>query len=103
MAYHPGVVRTDMTEYSAARPDIEVGNPIVEIIREMFASGQDDPIEDAVESLLQVAAGVFDELPGRQIGVGDEAELLLPRAAEIIQEGLYAIRIKELTSDSNVT
>ena len=69
----------------------------------MFASGQDDPIEDAVASLLQVAAGVFDELPGRQIGVGDEAELLLPRAAEIIQEGLYAIRIKELTSDSNVT
>ena len=96
LAYHPGTVRTDMTEYSAARPDIDVSNPIVEGIRELFESGQDNRMEDAVESLLRVAAGQFDDLAGRQIGVGDRPEVLLARAPEINEGGLYAIRINEL-------
>ena len=85
-----------MTEYSAARPDIDVSNPIVEGIRELFESGQDDSMEEAVESLLRVAAGQFDSLVGRQIGVGDRPEDLLPRVSEINERGLYAIRINEL-------
>ena len=96
LAYHPGTVRTDMTEYSAARPDIDVSNPIVEGIRELFESGQDDSMEEAVASLLRVAAGQFDSLAGRQIGVGDRPEDLLPRVSEINERGLYAIRINEL-------
>jgi NAD(P)-dependent dehydrogenase (short-subunit alcohol dehydrogenase family) len=96
MAYQPGFVRTDMTEYSAARPDTEVGNPIVEYIREGFAAGTYDAMEDAVERLLQVAAGVYDSLPGRQIGVNDLPEVLLPKAAEIEERGLYVVRVNEL-------
>ena len=100
MAYHPGSVRTDMTEYTAARPDTEVSNPIVEGMRELFAAGTDDSMEDAVERLLQVAAGRFDALPGRQIGVNDPPEVLLPRAAEIEERGLYAVRVNELEEGS---
>lgn len=96
IAYHPGTVRTDMTVYSAERPDIDVSNPIVEGIRELFATGQDDSMEDAVASLLRVAAGQFDELPGLQIGVNDLPEVLLPKAAEIEERGLYAVRVNEL-------
>ncbi len=96
LAYHPGTVRTDMTEYSAARPDTDVGNPIVEGIRELFETGGDDSMEDAVATLLAVAAGRFDRLAGRQIGVGDLPERLLPRSGEIAERGLYAVRIAEL-------
>ena len=99
MAYHPGAVRTDMTEYSAGRPDTEVGNPIVNYLRDAFSAGTDDSVEDAAERLLQVAAGVYDALPGRQIGVNDPPGLLLPRAAEIEERGLYAVRINELEED----
>ena len=96
LAYHPGTVRTDMTEYSAARPDSDVGNPIVEGIRELFETGRDDSMEDAVATLLAVAAGRFDSLAGRQIGVGDRPGDLLGRAEEIAERGLYAVRIAEL-------
>jgi NAD(P)-dependent dehydrogenase (short-subunit alcohol dehydrogenase family) len=96
MGYHPGFVRTDMTEYSAARPDTEVSNPIVEFIRDGLATGAHDTMEDAVGRLLQVAAGVYDSLPGRQIGVNDPPEKLLPRAGEIEERGLYGVRINEL-------
>jgi hypothetical protein len=53
-------------------------------------------MEDAVASLLRVAAGQFDELPGLQIGVNDLPEVLLPKAAEIEERGLYAVRVNEL-------
>jgi 3-oxoacyl-[acyl-carrier protein] reductase len=96
MGYHPGFVRTDMTEYSAARPDTEVTNPIVEFIRDGLATGAHDTMEDAVHRLLQVAAGVYDSLPGRQIGVNDPPEKLLSRAGEIEERGLYGVRIGEL-------
>ena len=96
LAYHPGTVRTDMTEYSAARPDSDVSNPIVEVIRELFETGNDDSMEDATATLLAVAAGHFDALAGRQIGVGDERKDLLARVEEIAERGLYAVRVAEL-------
>ena len=96
IAYHPGTVRTDMTEYSAARPDTDVSNPIVEGIRELFETGGDDSMEDAVASLMEVASGRFDGLAGHQVGVGDRPEVLMPRASEIRASGLYAVRIAEL-------
>ncbi len=97
MAYHPGTVETDMTVYTAARPDTEVSNPIVEGVRDLISSGKADSMEDAVASLLRVAAGQFDELPGLQIGVNDLPEVLLPKAAEIEERGLYAVRVNELS------
>ncbi len=98
MAYHPGTVRTDMTEYSAAQPDTEVDNPIVDYIRDAFADGTLDTMEGAVERMLQIATGVYDALPGRQIGSysRDMPELLLSRVAEIEERGLYGVRINEL-------
>ncbi len=68
----------------------------MEYIREGFAAGTYDAMEDAVERLLQVAAGVYDSLPGRQIGVNDLPEVLLPKAAEIEERGLYVVRVNEL-------
>ena len=94
MAYTPGTVRTDMTVYSAARPDVD--NPIVDGIRELFATGKDDSMEDAVATLLQVVAGLFDALPGRLIWVGDRPELMVSKAAEIEERGLYAVRVNQL-------
>lgn len=94
MAYTPGTVKTDMTFYAASRPD--VGNRIVDGIKELFADGLDDSMEDAVATLLQVAAGRFDALSGRQIAVGDRPEALLPKSAEIEERGLYTVRVNVL-------
>jgi NAD(P)-dependent dehydrogenase (short-subunit alcohol dehydrogenase family) len=100
MAYTPGTVKTDMTRYAASRPD--KGNRIVDGISELFARGLDDPIENAVSTFMQVAAGHFDGLPGRHIEIGSQPEELMSKASEIEERGLYAVRINVLDrSDSD--
>jgi len=94
MAYTPGTVKTDMTRYAASRPD--KGNRIVDGISELFARGMDDPMENAVSTFMQVAAGRFDAFPGRQIAVGDDPDVMAAAAEEIEQRGLYAVRINVL-------
>jgi NAD(P)-dependent dehydrogenase (short-subunit alcohol dehydrogenase family) len=92
IAYHPGTVRTDMTEYSASQP--EENNPIVNFIREAFEEGSDTPIAKAVESLVFVAAGGADALAGRQIDVDVDHAQWAKRVKEVYDKDLYAIRIK---------
>ena len=94
MAYTPGTVKTDMTRYAASRPD--KGNRIVDGISELFARGMDDPMENAVATFMQVAAGQFDAFPGRQIAVGDQPDVMATSATEIEERGLYAVRINVL-------
>ena len=81
LAYHPGTVRTDMTEYSADQPDKD--NPIVSFIREAFEEGSDTPIERSVESLVFTASGGADDLPGVQIDVDVDHKEWNTRTAEI--------------------
>ena len=94
LAYHPGTVRTDMTEYSAGQP--EKDNPIVNFIRDAFEEGSDTPIERAVESLVFVASGGADDLPGVQIDVDVDHKEWNTRSAEIKDKELYVIRIRGL-------
>ena len=94
LAYHPGTVRTDMTEYSAGQP--EKDNPIVNFIRDAFEEGSDTPIERSVESLVFVASGGADHLPGLQIDVDVDHKEWNTRKAEINENELYVIRIRGL-------
>ena len=94
LAYHPGTVRTDMTEYSSSQP--EKDNPIVTFIRDAFENGTDTPIERSVESLIFVASGGVDDLAGIQIDAEVDLKEWNTRSAEIKEKGLYAIRIQEL-------
>ncbi|MAT08333.1 MAG: hypothetical protein CL707_04415 [Chloroflexi bacterium] len=94
LAYHPGTVRTDMTEYSAGQP--EKDNPIVNFIRDAFEEGSDTPIERSVESLVFVASGGADDLPGVQIDVDVDHKEWNTRKAQIKEKELYVIRIRGL-------
>ena len=96
LGYEPGIVRTDMTEYSASRPNRN--NRIVEAIQQAFADGTDTPMDRAVEQLMLVASGKADALSGRQIGVDDDLDEILARTREVEERGLYAIRIRDLDS-----
>jgi NAD(P)-dependent dehydrogenase (short-subunit alcohol dehydrogenase family) len=96
LAYTPGLVRTDMTEYSASRPD--KSNPLVAGIQRTFAEGTDVPMERTVRQFMLVASGHVDALSGRQVGVHDDLGDLLARAQEVEELGLYAVRIRGLAS-----
>ena len=96
LGYKPGTVRTDMTEYSASRPDRN--NRLVEAIQRAFADGTDTPMDRAVKQFMFVASGQADALSGRQIGVDDDADEILARTREVEERGLYAIRIRGLDS-----
>ena len=96
LAYGPGTVRTDMTEYSASRPD--KNNPIVDLVREALAEGTDTPMELSVERFMFLADGRADALSGRHIGVDDDPAELLARLRDVEKRDLFALRIRDLAS-----
>ena len=71
-------------------------NPIVNFIRDAFEEGSDTPIERAVESLVFVASGGADDLPGVQIDVDVDHKEWKTKSAEIKDKELYVIRIRGL-------
>ena len=96
LAYRPGLVRTDMSEYTASRSD--KNNRIVNVVQQAFAEGTDTPLDKAVEQFMFLASGRADVLSGRQIGVYDDPDQLLARVREVEERGLYVIRIRDFAS-----
>jgi len=96
LAYHPGTVKTDMTEYSAAQSG--ENNPIVNHIVQAFEEGTDTPLKRTVEGLIYVASGGADALIGRQIDVDVDLNEWVERSDEINEKDLYTLRINGLES-----
>ncbi len=91
LAYSPGLVRTDMTEYTATSPDV---HPDLRAnFTASFAEGRDTPIEEAVDRFLFLASGAADRLTGRHISVGDDMDHLA-RAEDIERDDLYVLRLR---------
>lgn len=72
-AYHPGLVRTDMTEFLAVSPEMVEHMPgTQEFFSALFAAKEDTPIADSVRMLLRIAAGEADALSGCYLAVDDD-------------------------------
>lgn len=92
-AYHPGTVRTSMTEYLARS----------EVVREwggrfhlLLEQGKDMPIGRAVDVLMFLASGRADGLTGRFITAQDSPEKLAEQSEEIEKKDLYTLRRRTL-------
>jgi NAD(P)-dependent dehydrogenase (short-subunit alcohol dehydrogenase family) len=86
-AIHPGTVRTPMNAY--VHDAEEVGRSAPEVqqwFRELYAEGNDTPIERPVELVLTLASGRADSLSGCFLDVRDDIDALVVDA-EAIQHG----------------
>lgn len=89
-AYHPGIVRTGMTD---ALTKTERTDGMGSRLRAAFEGGNDTSVETAVAKFMVLAGGQADFLSGRFVRSRDVDAELLARAAEIEQGDLYRLRV----------
>jgi NAD(P)-dependent dehydrogenase (short-subunit alcohol dehydrogenase family) len=89
-AYHPGMVRTAMTEELIADPK---GGTMGERLRAAFAEGRDTPIGRSVERFMFLAGGRGDVLSGRYIMSRQTEDEILALADEIRGGDLFKLRV----------
>jgi NAD(P)-dependent dehydrogenase (short-subunit alcohol dehydrogenase family) len=92
LAYHPGPVRTALTELVVETVDIPEEQR-AERRKNLRESG-DEPLNNAVPRFMLLAAGKADSLSGRHISIFDDLDDMLSRAEEIQKEDLYALRLR---------
>ena len=88
-AYAPGYVRTGITEYLSASPDMPEG--YTERFQQRFDEGLDDSMEDAANKLIFLLSGKADALTGRHISINDPEEELLSGMDTILADNLYTL------------
>ncbi len=79
-AYHPGYVRTDMTDFLARSAVMGEHMPDTQqFFRDLFEKGGDTPIELSVKMVLQIANGEADAFSGCYLSVDDDLAALTQR------------------------
>ncbi|MBI3943120.1 MAG: SDR family oxidoreductase [Chloroflexi bacterium] len=93
-AIHPGTVRTPMNDYVLRSPEVARRAPFVrQWFEELYAANRDTPVEQAVELVLQLAAGHADGLTGCYLSVADDLARLIQQADTIQQESRRKLRL----------
>jgi NAD(P)-dependent dehydrogenase (short-subunit alcohol dehydrogenase family) len=90
-AIHPGLLRTQMTEYLMQSPE---GRKWFPWFRDSFDAGKDVPPERAAQLVVLLAAGMADGLSGRFLDVADDLTQLLQQREEIERDDLYTLRLR---------
>ena len=88
-AYHPGMVRSTMTEGLVR----DMGGSMGERLKAAFAEGRDTSVERSVEKFMLLASGRGDFLNGRYIMSRQKEEDLLAEADEIAGSDRYKLRV----------
>lgn len=88
-AYHPGMVRSTMTEGLVR----DMGGSMGERLKAAFAEGRDTSVERSVEQFMLLASGRGDFLNGRYIMSRQKEEDLLAEADEIAGSDRYKLRV----------
>jgi NAD(P)-dependent dehydrogenase (short-subunit alcohol dehydrogenase family) len=95
-AIHPGTVRTPMNLRFMESEVMRCRSPVVAgWFDQLFADGEDTPIERPVQMVLTLASGKVDALSGCFLGVDDDLDALLAHADEIQAEGRLRLRLAE--------
>jgi NAD(P)-dependent dehydrogenase (short-subunit alcohol dehydrogenase family) len=93
-AIHPGTVRTPMNDYVHSSDLVGQRAPKVQArFRQLYAEGQDTPIEQSVRLLLELASGRADVLSGCYLDVRDDLDMLLREAEAIQREEKRRLRL----------
>jgi NAD(P)-dependent dehydrogenase (short-subunit alcohol dehydrogenase family) len=91
----PGVVRTALTEETAASPGDERWRG--GMVRKILTEGKPTapvPPERAARLVLLLASGKADALSGCLIGIEDDVAEMVRRSEEIQRDGLYSLRLR---------
>ena len=91
-AFHPGLVRTAMTEVALESPEEEkwLGGKF----RKALSEGRDIPPERAAELAVFLASGKADGLSGCFLSVHYDVTEMVARAQEIKNDELYTLRLR---------
>jgi NAD(P)-dependent dehydrogenase (short-subunit alcohol dehydrogenase family) len=95
-AIHPGTVRTPMNAYVHDAEEVGRSAPDVQQwFRQLYAEGNDTPIERPVELVLTLASGRADLLSGCFLDVRDDIDALIADAEAIQQGERLKMRLRE--------
>jgi len=95
-AIHPGTVRTPMNLRFMESEEMRRRSPDVAAwFDQLFAKGQDTPIDRPVQLILTLASGKADALSGCFLSVDDDLDALLAQADEIQAQGRLRLRLAE--------
>ena len=79
-----------MSEYAATSPQIQEREPLVQQwFQQLFAEGEDTPMEQAVAFMLAVASGQADALSGCDLSGEDDLEALVAQAEAIQSQARF--------------
>lgn len=92
LAYSPGMVRTDGTEFTATSETVH--QSLRAAFTDQFAKGTDTPMEKTVAAFMRLATGEADALSGRHIGVGDDIAALASQADDVRQRDGLTLRLR---------
>jgi NAD(P)-dependent dehydrogenase (short-subunit alcohol dehydrogenase family) len=94
-AIHPGTVRTPMNAFVHDPPEVgQQAPPIQQWFRELYAEGQDTPIERAVALVMHLAAGDADVLSGCYLSIDDDIDALVQQFATQPRTDQRTLRLK---------
>lgn len=94
-AIHPGTVRTPMNAYVHDSPDVAQQAPgIQQWFQQLYAAGEDTPIEQAVALVLRIAAGHADPLSGWYLSVDDDLDALVQQHETAPQADQRSLRLR---------
>jgi NAD(P)-dependent dehydrogenase (short-subunit alcohol dehydrogenase family) len=95
-AINPGTVRTPMNLRCMESEEMRRRSPdVAEWFEQLFAEGQDTPIERSVQLVLALASGKADALSGCFLSIDDDLDALLEQAETIQSEGRLRLRLAE--------
>jgi NAD(P)-dependent dehydrogenase (short-subunit alcohol dehydrogenase family) len=100
---HPGLLPIGFSEAAladdgAGGPDDDTGlGRLHAWVRKELAEGRGTDPAHAVELIVRLASGRYDELSGRQLSVDDELDALLARIDEVRRRDLYLLRLQRLS------
>jgi NAD(P)-dependent dehydrogenase (short-subunit alcohol dehydrogenase family) len=95
-AINPGTVRTPMNLRFMESEEMRRRSPDVAAwFEQLFAEGQDTPIERSVQLVLTLASGKADVLSGCYVSIDDDLDALLAQAEAIQSEGRLRLRLLE--------
>lgn len=95
-AIHPGTVKTPMNAYVHDSPEVAQSAPHVQAwFRELYATGGDTPIEQAVSLVVRLAAGKGDTLSDCFLSVEDDLDSLIQLRRNGAPQGYRTLRLTD--------
>jgi len=95
---HPGLLPVGMGEqaYVDASPPESSEARVYAWVRREIAEGRGAEPERAVEMIVRLASGDYDELSGRQLSVHDDIDAVLEAVDEVRDRDLYVLGLAKL-------